>query len=146
MLQAMNTGHDGSLTTVHANSSRDVISRLETMVLMSGMELPSRAIREQIASAVDVIIHESRLSDGHRRVIAISEITGLEGQNVVMQDIFSFRQTGVDARGTVTGVFRPTGAVPTFYEQLKSRGLRLDPAMFDPNQNCDVDLEIVGRA
>ncbi|MBQ6007719.1 MAG: Flp pilus assembly complex ATPase component TadA [Kiritimatiellae bacterium] len=145
MLQAMNTGHDGSLTTVHANSPRDVISRLETMVLMSGMELPSRAIREQIASAVDVIIHESRLSDGSRKVVAISEVTGLEGQNVVMQDIFAFRQTGVDERGVVTGVFRPTGAVPTFYEHLKSRGLRLDPAMFDPNENREVRLEIVGR-
>ena len=146
MLQAMNTGHDGSLTTVHANSPRDVISRLETMVLMSGMELPSRAIREQIASAVDVIIHESRLSDGSRKVVAISEVTGLEGQNVVMQDIFAFRQTGVDDFGVVTGTFRPTGAVPTFYEHLKSRGLRLDPAMFDPNVNREVRLEIAGRA
>ena len=145
MLQAMNTGHDGSLTTVHANSPRDVISRLETMVLMSGMELPSRAIREQIASAVDIIIHESRLSDGSRKVVAISEVTGLEGQNVVMQDIFSFRQTGVDERGVVTGIFRPTGAVPTFYEHLKSRGLRLDPAMFDPSLDREVRLEIVGR-
>ena len=145
MLQAMNTGHDGSLTTVHANSPRDVISRLETMVLMSGMELPSRAIREQIASAVDIIIHESRLSDGSRKVVAISEVTGLEGQNVVMQDIFTFRQTGVDERGVVTGIFRPTGAVPTFYEHLKSRGLRLDPAMFDPNVDREVHLEIAGR-
>ena len=126
MLQAMNTGHDGSLTT-------------------SGMELPSRAIREQIASAVDIIIHESRLSDGSRKVVAISEVTGLEGQNVVMQDIFSFRQTGVDERGVVTGIFRPTGAVPTFYEHLKSRGLRLDPAMFDPNVDREVHLEIAGR-
>ena len=145
MLQAMNTGHDGSLTTVHANSPRDVISRLETMVLMSGMELPSRAIREQIASAVDVIIHESRLSDGSRKVVAISEVTGLEGQNVVMQDIFAFRQSGVDERGRVQGLFRPTGAVPTFYEHLKSRGLHLDPAMFDPNQDREIRLEIAGR-
>ena len=145
MLQAMNTGHDGSLTTVHANSPRDVISRLETMVLMSGMELPSRAIREQIASAVDVIIHESRLSDGSRKVVAISEVTGLEGQNVVMQDIFSFRQSGVDEHGRVQGYFRPTGAVPTFYEHLKSRGLHLDPVIFDPNVDHEVRLEIVGR-
>ena len=145
MLQAMNTGHDGSLTTVHANSPRDVISRLETMVLMSGMELPSRAIREQIASAVDVIIHESRLSDGSRKVVAISEVTGLEGQNVVMQDIFSFRQSGVDEQGRVQGIFRPTGAVPTFYEHLRSRGLHLDPVMFDPNVDQEVRLEIVGR-
>ena len=145
MLQAMNTGHDGSLTTVHANSPRDVCSRLETMVLMSGMELPSRAIREQIASAVDIVIHESRLSDGSRKVVAISEVTGLEGQNVVMQDIFTFRQSGVDEHGRVQGVFRPTGAVPTFFEHLKSHGLRLDPAMFDPSLDREVRLEIAGE-
>ena len=144
MLQAMNTGHDGSLTTVHANSPRDVISRLETMVLMSGMELPSRAIREQIASAVDIIIHESRLSDGSRKVVAISEVTGIEGQQIVMQDIFAFRQTGVNEDGKVAGVFRPTGAVPTFFEHLRSRGLSLDPAMFDPNLNREVRLERTG--
>ena len=145
MLQAMNTGHDGSLTTVHANSPRDVISRLETMVLMSGMELPSRAIREQIASAVDIIIHESRLSDGSRKVVAISEVTGLEGQQIVMQDIFTFRQTGMDDHGRVIGVFGPTGAVPTFFEQLRSRGLRLDPAMFDPAAAREVSLQFVGE-
>ncbi|MCQ2393802.1 MAG: Flp pilus assembly complex ATPase component TadA [Kiritimatiellae bacterium] len=144
MLQAMNTGHDGSLTTVHANSPRDVISRLETMVLMSGMELPSRAIREQIASAVDIIIHESRLSDGSRKVVAISEVTGMEGQQIVMQDIFQFRQTGIDEHGKVLGQFRPTGAIPTFYEHLKSRGLHLDTAIFDPNKNVEVRLEKVG--
>lgn len=145
MLQAMNTGHDGSLTTVHANSPRDVISRLETMVLMSGMELPSRAIREQIASAVDIIIHESRLSDGSRKVVAISEVTGMEGQQIVMQDIFQFRQTGVDAHGKVAGYFRPTGAIPTFYEHLKSRGLHLDTAIFDPNRQVEVRLEKIGE-
>ena len=145
MLQAMNTGHDGSLTTVHANSPRDVISRLETMVLMSGMELPPRAIREQIASAVDIVIHESRLSDGSRKVVAISEVTGLEGQQIVMQDIFAFRQTGVDERGRIQGVFRPTGAIPTFYEHMKSRGIHLDTAAFDPNQNREVRLEVIGR-
>ena len=111
---------------------------------MSGMELPSRAIREQIASAVDIIIHESRLSDGSRKVVAISEVTGLEGQNVVMQDIFAFRQSGVDEHGRVMGYFRPTGAVPTFFEHLKSRGLNLDPAMFDPTLDREVHLEIVG--
>ena len=144
MLQAMNTGHDGSLTTVHANSPRDVVARLETMVLMSGMELPSRAIREQIASAVDIVIHESRLSDGSRKVVAISEVTGMEGQQIVMQDIFVFRQGGVDENGKVVGVFQPTGAVPTFYEHLKSRGLRLDVAAFDPNQTREVRLEVIG--
>ena len=130
MLQAMNTGHDGSLTTVHANSPRDVISRLETMVLMSGLELPSRAIREQIASAVDVIIHESRLSDGTRKVMAITEVTGLEGNQIVMQDIFAFHQTGVDAQGRVLGELRPTGAVPTWTEDLRSRGIAFDASMF----------------
>ena len=134
MLQAMNTGHDGSLTTVHANSPRDVISRLETMVLMSGMELPSRAIREQISSAIDVIVHESRLSDGSRKVVCISEVVGLEGQQIVMQDIFEFKQTGLDEKGKVTGKFLPTGSVPTFYEHLKSRGLAIDPAVFDPSK------------
>jgi pilus assembly protein CpaF len=145
MLQAMNTGHDGSLTTVHANSSRDVIARLETMVLMSGMELPSKAIREQIASAVDIIVQESRLSDGSRKIVAISEVVGMEGQQIVMQDIFEFRQTGVDENGKVLGVFRPTGAIPSFYENLKSRGIKADPAMFDPSLNRDCPLEITGR-
>jgi pilus assembly protein CpaF len=132
MLQAMNTGHDGSLTTVHANSPRDVIARLETMVMMSGMDLPSRAIREQIASAVDLIVHESRLSDGTRRITHVTEVLGLEGSQAVMQDIFAFEQTGVEAYGRVLGFLRPTGAVPTFFEQLKARGLTLDVAMFQP--------------
>ena len=140
MLQAMNTGHDGSLTTVHANSPRDVISRLETMVLMSGMELPSRAIREQIASAVDIVIHESRLSDGSRKVVAITEVTGLEGNQIVMQDIFTFNQTGVDAHGRIQGVFQPTGAIPTWYDQLAGRGIECDPKMFDPDFDGDVSI------
>ena len=130
MLQAMNTGHDGSLTTVHANSPRDVISRLETMVLMSGMDLPSRAIREQIASAVDIIIHESRLGDGSRRVTAITEVTGLEGSQIVMQDIFEFVQTGVDAHGRIIGAMKPTGAIPTWIDQARSRGISVDMRMF----------------
>jgi pilus assembly protein CpaF len=134
MLQAMNTGHDGSLTTVHANSPRDVISRLETMVLMSGVELPSRAIREQIASAIDMVVHESRLSDGSRKVVCISEIVGLEGQQIVMQDLFEFKQTDLGENGKVIGKFVPTGAMPTFYEHIKSRGLALDPSIFDPSR------------
>ena len=140
MLQAMNTGHDGSLTTVHANSPRDVISRLETMVLMSGMELPSRAIREQIASAVDIIIHESRLSDGSRKVVAISEVTGLEGSQIVMQDLFAFCQTGVGEGGRIIGKFAPTGAMPTFFDQLSGRGFSVSPAMFDPDSSADVSI------
>ncbi len=142
MLQAMNTGHDGSLTTVHANSPRDVISRLETMVLMSGMELPSRAIREQIASAVDIIIHESRLSDGSRKVTAITEVTGLEGNQIVMQDIFAFKQSGVGTDGKIIGEFKPTGAMPTWFDQLAGRGIKCDPRMFDPD--CTMDFN-VGR-
>ena len=130
MLQAMNTGHDGSLTTVHANSPRDVISRLETMVLMSGMDLPSRAIRDQIASAVDIIIHESRLSDGSRRVMAITEVTGQEGSQIVMQDIFSFVQTGIDGHGRIIGEMKATGAVPTWIDQVRSRGIDVDMGMF----------------
>ena len=140
MLQAMNTGHDGSLTTIHANSPRDVISRLETMVLMSGMELPSRAIREQIASAVDIIIHESRLSDGSRKVVAISEVTGLEGNQIVMQDIFTFQQSGVGEGGRIIGRFAPTGAMPTFFDQLSGRGFVVDPKMFNPDAAVDVSI------
>ncbi len=132
MLQAMNTGHDGSLTTVHANTPRDVISRLETMVLMSGVELPSRAIREQIASAVNIIVQESRLADGSRRIVAVSEITGMEGQQIVMQDLFLFKQTGIDAKGQIQGVLTATGAMPSFYDSLASRGIELDPALFTP--------------
>ena len=134
MLQAMNTGHDGSLTTVHANSPRDVISRLETMVLMSGMELPVRAIREQIASAIDIIVHESRFSDGTRKVTRVTEIVGLEGDLITMQDIFEYVQTGIGEDGVVEGHFQPTGAVPTFIEEVSARGLTINRQMFDPQQ------------
>lgn len=132
MLQAMNTGHDGSLTTVHANAPRDVISRLETMVLMSGMELPVRAIREQIASAVDIIVHESRFSDGSRKVTNVTEIVGQEGEQITMQDIFDFKQTGLDENEKVLGELAPTGSVPTFLEEIASRGLSIDHTMFTP--------------
>ena len=132
MLQAMNTGHDGSLTTIHSNSPRDVISRLETMVLMSGMDLPVRAIREQVASAIDVIVHESRFSDGTRKVTRVTEIVGLEGDLITMQDIFEHTQTGVGEDGHVIGHFSPTGAIPTFIEDIAARGLTIDRGMFDP--------------
>ena len=135
MLQAMNTGHDGSLTTVHANSPRDVISRLETMVLMAGMDLPVRAIREQIASAIDIIVHESRFSDGTRKVTKVTEVCGLEGDQITMQDIFEYVQTGIDEEGNVLGHFRPTGAVPTFLHEIHSRGLSINQKMFDPIHN-----------
>lgn len=130
MLQAMNTGHDGSLTTVHANSPRDTISRMETMVLMAGMELPSRAIREQIAAAVDIICHTDRLSDGTRRVTKVSEVTGMEKDVIVMQDMFIFKQTGLDPKGKVLGYFTATGSVPTFIDEVRTRGLQLDRSVF----------------
>jgi pilus assembly protein CpaF len=130
MLQAMNTGHDGSLTTVHANSPRDLISRLEVMVMMAGMDLPERAIREQVVSAVDVIVQLSRFSDGSRKVTHISEITGLEGDIVQMQEIFNYNQHGVDGDGRVIGEFLATGRVPEFYEGLKKRGLQVDMSIF----------------
>lgn len=130
MLQAMNTGHDGSLTTGHANSPRDMISRLETMVLMSGMELPVRAIREQIASAVDVIVQQSRLRDGSRKVTRITEVQGMEGDVITLQDIFAFSQQGIDADGKVIGRLQPTGMRPRFYEKLQAAGFELPPTLF----------------
>ena len=132
MLQAMNTGHDGSITTVHANSPRDTISRLETMTLMSGIELPSRAIREQITSAIHLIIQTARLSDGSRKVTHISEVSGQEGERITMQDLFVFTQTGIDHNGKVKGDFKSTGAVPTFMEEIGIRGLSIDRSMFIP--------------
>ena len=139
MLQAMNTGHEGSLTTVHANPPRDVISRLETMVLMSGMDLPVRAIREQIASAIDLIVQIARLHDGTRKITRITEVVGLEGDKITMQDLFEFRQTGINAGGHVGGDFAPTGAVPRFIEQLESQGIQLDQRMFDPQSFHQLD-------
>lgn len=134
MLQAMNTGHDGSLTTLHANSPRDVISRLETLVLMSGLDLPVRAIREQIASAVDMIIHLSRFGDGTRKIVNVTEVIGLEGDRTTMQDIFVFEQTGVSSHGKVVGRFAATGSVPTFLEDMRSRGVTVDQSLFDPKR------------
>jgi septum site-determining protein MinD len=133
MLQAMNTGHDGSLTTLHANSPQDVISRLDTLVLMSNVDLPVRAIREQIVAAIDVIVHTARMTDGTRKVTHISEIIGMDERLVVtFHDLFVFEQTGVDQSGKVLGQFRPTGVLPTFLADLKSKGVVLDPAMFQP--------------
>jgi pilus assembly protein CpaF len=130
MLQAMNTGHDGSLTTVHANGPRDALSRLETMVLMSGMDLPLKAVRDQIASAVDIIVQQTRFPDGSRRVTHVSEVTGIEGEVIAMQDIFTFEQKGFDADGKVTGRFRPTGVIPRFYEGLKAMGIKANLKIF----------------
>jgi pilus assembly protein CpaF len=132
MLQAMNTGHDGSLTTVHANSPADVLARLETLVLMAGAELPSRAIREQIASAIDIIVQQTRLRDGSRKITNISEVLGFDGNRVEVQDIFQFRQTGVDEDGRVLGYFTPTGVIPRCLEQLAAAGEPVDPSIFTP--------------
>jgi pilus assembly protein CpaF len=123
MLQAMNTGHDGSLTTIHANTSRDALARLETLVLMAGMELPAKAIRQQIASAVDLIIQLSRMKDGSRKVTNISEITGMEGETITMQDIFVYEMRGLDSAGRVQGVFRPTGIRPNIIDKLFDLGI-----------------------
>jgi pilus assembly protein CpaF len=133
MLQAMNTGHDGSLTTVHSNNARDTLRRVETMVLMAGMDLPLRAIREQIASAFDLIVHLQRLVDGTRKVVQISEVQGMEGDTIVMQDIFQFVQTTVE-NGKVQGYFTPTGVRPKFYEKLESAGLYIQPSTFMPTE------------
>ena len=130
MLQAMNTGHDGSLTTLHANSCRDALSRLETLVLMAGMDLPSRAIREQIASAIDFIVQISRLPDGSRKVVALSEVSGMEGDVIQLADIFRFDQTGCDADGQATGVHRATGLIPEFVHALRRRGVPVDLSLF----------------
>ena len=130
MLQAMNTGHDGSLTTAHSNSPRDTLSRLETMVLMAGMDLPVRAIREQIASAVNIIAHQTRFSSGGRRLTHITEVTGMEGDIITLQDIFVFKQEGFDAQGRVEGRFVATGFVPRFYEDLQRRGLPVNMDIF----------------
>mgnify|MGYP005851368373 CR=1 FL=1 len=128
MLQAMNTGHEGSMTTLHANSPRDALSRLETMVLMAGMELPLRAIREQIASAIDLIVHQDRLRDGSRRVTCIAEVQGLESDVVVMQDIFRFRRRG-ESNGRILGSLEPTGIRPKFAERLEASGLAIPPQL-----------------
>lgn len=133
MLQAMNTGHDGSLTTIHANSPRDSLNRLETLVLMAGAELPSRAIREQISSAINMIVQQSRLRDGTRKIIAISEVLGLHGDQVKVQDIFLFKQTGVTQDGKVQGYFTATGIIPKYFDHLQSSGEGVPKELFTPS-------------
>ena len=129
MLQAMNTGHDGSLTTLHANSPRDALSRLETMVLMAGMDLPVRAIREQISSAVNLIVQQSRMKDGTRKIITITEVQGMEGDVIVTQDVFTFEQTGIE-NGKIVGRMKPTGIRPKFVERFESLNIYLPPNIF----------------
>ena len=132
MLQAMNTGHDGSLTTLHANSPRDAISRMETMVLMAGMDLPLKVVRQQISSAVDLIIQQTRLKDGSRKVTAITEVVGMEGDIVVLTDIFKFEQTGLGAEGKILGELRATGIRPIFTPRLEAAGFKLGAEVFMP--------------
>ena len=129
MLQAMNTGHDGSLTTAHSNSPRDTLARLEVMCLMAGMDLPVRAIREQVASAVDLIAHEERMRDGSRKVVKITEVQGMEGDVITMSDIFEFEQTGIEG-GTIIGRIRPTGLRPKFIDRIEASGIHLPPSTF----------------
>ena len=133
MLQAMNTGHDGSLTTVHANSPRDAIARLETLVLMAGMDLPLKVVRQQIASAVDLIVQQTRLKDGSRKVTAVTEVAGMEGDTVVLTDVFKYEQTGVDTDGNVLGELKPTGIRPLFSPRLEAAGMKLSADVFGAN-------------
>jgi pilus assembly protein CpaF len=130
MLQAMNTGHDGSMTTVHANTPKDAVSRIETMCLMAGMDLPARAIREQVAAAVDIFVQASRLKDGTRKVVAITEIQGMEGDVMVLRDIFEFQQKGLDEKGYIIGSMQPTGVRPRFIERFESLNIFLPPNIF----------------
>ena len=131
MLQAMNTGHEGSLTTVHANSQRDALSRIENMVSMANLSLPDRAIRRQIASAIHAVVQVSRLSDGTRKVMSISEVIGIESEVISMQDIFVFDQQSIDESGRVHGLFRSTGVRPQFAQRLATAGCHLPPSLFE---------------
>ncbi len=133
MLQAMNTGHDGSLTTLHANTPRDALSRLETMVLMAGMDLPVKVIRQQVSAAIDLIVQQTRLKDGSRKVTAISEVAGMEGDTIVLTDIFRFEQTGQTPDGKIIGQLKPTGIRPLFTPRLENAGFKLPPEVFGAN-------------
>jgi pilus assembly protein CpaF len=135
MLQAMNTGHEGSLTTIHANTPRDALSRLENMIGMANLNLPHKAARQQIASAITVVIQGLRLIDGKRKITSIQEITGMEGDIITMQEIFAFRQTGIGEDGAVQGYFHATGIRPKFADRLRSFGINLPDAMFDPTRH-----------
>jgi pilus assembly protein CpaF len=137
MLQAMNTGHDGSMTTVHANSARDALSRVEQMIGMSGIDIPLRSIRSQISSAIDVVVQVQRLSDGRRKLISLSELSGMEGDVITMQEIFRFRQTGIDPEGQVLGRFEAVGVRPRFAEHLAARGSPLSADLFRPETRLD---------
>jgi len=141
MLQAMNTGHDGSMTTLHANSPRDALRRLETMILMAGANLPDKAMREQISSAINVLVHISRFSDGTRKIVKIAEITGMEGDVISMQDIFDYEKLGIAENGKVIGFIKPTGIRPKFAEHLKVSGIELPADLFEEKQLTIEDLQ-----
>jgi pilus assembly protein CpaF len=132
MLQAMNTGHDGSMCTIHANSPRDALARLETMVAMCGVELPQMAVRQQIASALDVIIQTQRLSDGTRKMTYLTEVTGMEGEVVTMQDVFRYERRGLNSKGEVIGRHVATGVQPRFLDRFRAAGLKVPPEVFMP--------------
>jgi pilus assembly protein CpaF len=137
MLQAMNTGHDGSMTTVHANTPRDALTRLENMIGMGGLTLPPKAMRQQISSAITVVIQASRMPDGKRKVVSIQEITGMEGDIITMQEIFAYEKTGIASDGTVLGHFRATGIRPKFVQRLKVFGIDVPDEMFDPTRTYE---------
>jgi pilus assembly protein CpaF len=137
MLQAMNTGHDGSMTTVHANTPRDALSRVEQMIGMSGIDIPAKSSRSQIASAMHVIIQVARLADGRRKLVSVSELTGMEGEVVTMQEIFRFRQIGVSSEGLVQGKFEATGIRPRFLDQVMAHGVSLSSDLFRPDAKFD---------
>jgi pilus assembly protein CpaF len=137
MLQAMNTGHEGSMATVHANTPRDALSRIENMVGMAGLNLPPKAIRQQISSAITAVVQVSRLPDGKRKILSIQEITGMEGDVITMQEIYTFEQTGVAADGSVQGHFRATGIRPKFAERLRIFGVPVREDLFDPSRRYE---------
>ena len=137
MLQAMNTGHDGSLTTIHASSPRDSLSRLETMVAMAGLNLPPKTVRESIAAALDVVVQVERCSDGVRRLTSVSEVTGMEESVITMQEIFTFQKQGIDAKGNVIGRYRPTGIRPRFTDRLQLSGIDLPMDMFEDLEGAE---------
>jgi pilus assembly protein CpaF len=137
VLQAMNTGHEGSMTTVHANTPRDALGRMENMIGMSGANLPPKVARAQIASAIGVIVQASRLTDGKRKLMSIQEITGMEGDMITMQEVFTFRQQGISEAGVVQGQFAATGVRPQFADRLRSFGIRLPEDMFDPTRRFE---------
>ena len=138
MLQAMNTGHDGSLTTIHANTPRDCLTRVETLVAMAGLNLATKALRHYISSAIDVVLQQTRLSDGSRKTTSLSEIVGMEGETITIQEIFSFQQTGLDSERKVHGIFRATGVRPKFVERFKALGIDCDLSIFDPDKIYEV--------